>query len=173
MKRSVKEDKRNYIAELTTEAETAAKQRNMKGLYNITRISSGKRMPPEKPVKGTNGTVVITSEDQTIRLKEHFEELLNRPAPEQTADKTGRGGLPISLEAPAMEEIKKAIRHLTTDLNGEAAGPDGIPALAMKADQEVSMEVIYPLFEKIWNEEEVLSDWKEGFIEKLPKKGGF
>ena len=33
------------------------------------------------------------------------------------------------------------------------------------------MEVFHPLFEKIWNEEPVPSDWKEGFIVKLPKKG--
>ena len=69
-----------------------------------------------------------------------------------------------------MEEIKKAIRTLN---NGKAAGPDGIPAEAMKAAQEVPMEVVHPLFEKIWNEEEVPSDWKEGFIVKLPKKGDF
>ena len=85
MKKSVKEDKRKYIAELATEAETAVEQRNMKELSNITRILSGKRMPPKKPVKDTNDTVLTTSEDQKIRWKEHFEELLNRPAPEQTA----------------------------------------------------------------------------------------
>ena len=33
------------------------------------------------------------------------------------------------------------------------------------------MEVLHPLFEKIWNDEEVPTDWKEGFIVKLPKKG--
>ena len=67
VKKIVKEDKRNYIAELATEAEKTAEQRNMKELYNITRILSGKRMPPEKPVKDTNGTVLTTSEDQKIR----------------------------------------------------------------------------------------------------------
>ena len=51
------------------------------------------------------------------------------------------------------------------------AGPDGIPAEAMNVAQEVSMEVFHPLFEKIWNEEKVPSDMKEGFIVKLPKKG--
>ena len=67
-----------------------------------------------------------------------------------------------------MEEIKKAIRTLN---NGKAAGPDGIPAEIMKTAQEVLMELFHPLFEKIWNEAEVHSDWKEGFFVKLPKKG--
>ena len=47
MKKSVEEDKRNYIAKLATDAETAAELRNMKEVYNITRILSGKRMPSE------------------------------------------------------------------------------------------------------------------------------
>ena len=38
---------------------------------------------------------------------------------------------------------------------------------AMKAAQEVSMEVFHPFSEKILNEEEVPSNWKEGFIVKL------
>ena len=58
-----------------------------------------------------------------------------------------------------MGEIKKAIRTLN---NGKAAGPDGFPAEAMKAAQEISMEVFHPLFEKIW---------EEGYIVKLPKAG--
>ena len=143
----------------------------MKALHNITRTLSVKRMPPERPVKDTNVTVLTTSEDQKIKWKEHFEELLNRPAPQQTADILPvEEDLPtcICLEAPTMEEIKKAIRTLN---HGKAAGPDGIPAEAMKAAQGVSMEVFHPLFEKIWDEEEVPSDWKEGFIVKLSKKG--
>ena len=169
VKKSVKEDKKNYIAELATEAETASEQRNMKELYNIAQKLPGKRIPHEKPLKHKNGTVLTTSEDQKIRWKEHFEELLNRPAPQQTADIIpAEEDLPISLEAPTMEEIKKAIRTLN---NGKAAGPDCIPADEMKAAQEVSMEVFHTLFEKIWNEEKVPSNWKEGFIVKLPKKG--
>ena len=34
----------------------------------------------------------------------------------------------------------------------------------MKAAQEVSKEVFRPLFEKIWDEEEVPSDWREGGV---------
>ena len=64
--------------------------------------------------------------------------------------------------------VKTAFHTLN---KGKTARPDEITAEAMKAAQEVSMEVFHPLFEKIWNEEEVPSDWKEGFIVKLSKKG--
>lgn len=55
--------------------------------------------------------------------------------------------------------------------NGKAAGPDGIPAEALKADLETTAELLYPLFAKIWEEEVMLADWKEGYLIKLPKKG--
>jgi hypothetical protein len=29
------------------------------------------------------------------------------------------------------------------------------------------------IFEKIWEQEEIPTDWKDGHIIKLPKKGGF
>ena len=32
-------------------------------------------------------------------------------------------------------------------------------------------EMLYGLFEKIWEEEEIPSEWKEGLLIKIPKKG--
>ncbi|CAH2324467.1 Hypothetical predicted protein, partial [Pelobates cultripes] len=50
--------------------------------------------------------------------------------------------------------------------NRKAAGPDDIPAEALKS----SVEMLYPLFKKIWEEEEITTDWKEGYLIKLPKE---
>ena len=30
--------------------------------------------------------------------------------------------------------------------------------------------MLYPLLEKIWKEEKILEEWKEGLIIKIPKK---
>lgn len=54
--------------------------------------------------------------------------------------------------------------------NGKAAGPDNIPAEALKADTDTSVKMLHPLFEKIWETEEVPADWKEGYLIKLPPK---
>lgn len=43
--------------------------------------------------------------------------------------------------------------------NAKAAGLNNIPAEAFKADIETA---------KIWEEEQVLSDWKEGYLIKTP-----
>ncbi|RXN17613.1 reverse transcriptase SR3 [Labeo rohita] len=45
------------------------------------------------------------------------------------------------------DKIRKAI---TLMKNGKAAGPDDIPAEALKANLNVSVEMIFPLFERIW-----------------------
>ncbi|CAH8459102.1 unnamed protein product [Schistosoma turkestanicum] len=41
----------------------------------------------------------------------------------------------------------------------------------MKADVEATAKIFHILFKKIWDEEQVPSDWKEGYLIKIPKKG--
>ena len=60
--------------------------------------------------------------------------------------------LRIDCNKPTREEIKRAIGHIQ---NGKAAGPDGIPAEALKGDVTTSVEMLYSLFEEIWEEEEI------------------
>nr|KAG5686716.1 hypothetical protein BaRGS_020242 [Batillaria attramentaria] len=55
--------------------------------------------------------------------------------------------------------------------NGKAAGPDEIPAEAIKADTETAVNMLHSLFSKIWEKKEVPAQWKEGIVIKLPKKG--
>lgn len=39
--------------------------------------------------------------------------------------------------------------------NGKPAGPDSIPGEALKADLQTNIEMLFPLFEKIWEEEDI------------------
>ena len=61
---------------------------------------------------------------------------------------------------PSKEEVKRVIRHLK---NGKAAGPDGTPPEAIKADLETWDEMLYNLFGEIWEKNEIPDDWKEGY----------
>ena len=54
---------------------------------------------------------------------------------------------------------------------GKAAGPDGIPTEALKGDVTTSVEMLYSLFEEIWEKQEIPAEWKEGYLIKIPKKG--
>ena len=58
------------------------RKRDMKKVYDTTRLLSGKRTVQNTPVKDNNGVVLTRTDDQLNRWKEHFQEILNRPAPE-------------------------------------------------------------------------------------------
>ncbi|VDP55734.1 unnamed protein product [Schistosoma margrebowiei] len=51
VKRSVRADKKKYVEELATTTEKAAREGNMKHLYDTTKKLSGKYSKPERPVK--------------------------------------------------------------------------------------------------------------------------
>ena len=53
----------------------------------------------------------------------------------------------------------------------KAPGPDDIPAEAIKAHMETSIEMLYYLIGKIWDTDEIPIGWKEGYLVKIPKKG--
>ena len=135
----------------------------------MTKKLTGKFQQTDKPVMDKNGNPLTTTNEQLKRWAEHFRELLNRPTPDSPPDiPPAETELPISCDKPPKTEIKKAIMTLRS---GKAAGPDEIPAEAIKADIETAVQMLYSPFSKIWEEEEVPAQWKEGIIIKLPKKG--
>ena len=168
VKRSIKKDKRGYTDYLARQAETAAGQGNLRDLYLVTKKLTGKFQQTDKPVMDKNGNPLTTTNEQLKRWAEHFRELLNRPTPDSPPDiPPAETELPISCDKPSKTEIKKTIMTLRS---GKAAGPDEIPAEAIKADIETAVQMLYSLFSKIWEKEEVPAQWKEGIIIKLPKK---
>ena len=154
---------------LAKEAEEAAGNRNMKQLYDITKKLARKQRQAERPVKDRNGKTLVGMEQQLARWAEHFEELLNRPSPQNPPEiMEMENDLPITCEPPTKEEIRAAILKAR---NGKAAGPDGIPSEALKADMHTVVEMLHQLFSKIWESEDIPDNWKEGHIIKIPKKG--
>ena len=46
-----------------------------------------------------------------------------------------------------------------------------IPPEALKADIPTTVRILHSLFEKIWKDEKIPNDWKDGHLIKLPKMG--
>ncbi|VDP63375.1 unnamed protein product [Schistosoma mattheei] len=134
-------------------SEKAAREGNMKQLYDITKKLSGNRRKPERLVKSNEGKVMNNIEEQRNRWKVHFKELLNRPAPLNPHNiEAAPTDLPIDIGPPTIEEISMAVRQIES---GKAAGPDNIPEEALKADVAVTARILHILFNKIWDEEQV------------------
>ncbi|VDP61203.1 unnamed protein product [Schistosoma curassoni] len=101
------------MEDLSTTAEKAAREGNMKQLYDTTKKLSGKCSKPERPFKDEEGKLVNEMQDQRNRWVEYFEELLNWPAllnlPHIEAAPTD---LPIDVTPPTIEEIRVVIRQI-------------------------------------------------------------
>ena len=67
-----------------------------------------------------------------------------------------------------MEELEKALRKVE---NGKAAGDDGCINEVLKAGGESMKESLLTMFQKVWKEEVVPSDWARGIIVPLYKDG--
>ena len=65
-------------------------------------------------------------------------------------------------------KLKKEIKSLK---NNKAAGPDNIPAEILRANICTSVNVLHGLLIKIWDQEYLPSEWREGILVKLAKKG--
>jgi hypothetical protein len=70
--------------------------------------------------------------------------------------------------ATSCSQKRKATRKVK---NNKARGTDNIQAKMNKESETISVEMLYALFSKIWDEERVPEQWREGIIVKLPKKG--
>ncbi|VDP38217.1 unnamed protein product [Schistosoma curassoni] len=130
-------------------------------LEKLTKISKCQRI-----LRNHNGIPILLN---YLRWVEHFKELLNRTALLNPPNiKAAPTDLSIDVGPPTVEEIRMAVRQIKS---GKAKEPDNIPAEAIKADVAVTARILHILFNKIWDEEQVPTDWKEGRLIKIPKKG--
>ena len=106
--------------------------------------------------------------EKIARWKEHFENILNRPEPENAAEiEAAEEDLDICTDPPSLEEVKEAIKMRS----GKAAGADGVTAEMLKAEETDTPQILTKIFSDIWQKEEIPEAWKTGLIVKLPKKG--
>ncbi len=94
----------------------------MKIVYNITKHLSGKfNKSIGETVKAKDGRILTTENEVAERQKTHFEEVLNRPEPEITAEPEPGRELELDIRQPTFQEVKAAITSLKND---KAPWPD-------------------------------------------------
>ena len=170
VRRLARKDKREYIESLATEAEEAASKGEQGVLYKITKQICGKfQTYGSGPIKNKDGKLLTTEREIEERWTEHFNEILNRPEPQNKATiEPAIIDLEINCNELSKQEIIDAIKTLR---NNKAPGGDGLSAELFKADPETAAAILLPLFKQIWREEKIPSDWTKGIIITIPKKG--
>ena len=168
VKKELRADKRMYFKTFADEAEEAASKSDFKNLYATTSIFSERHCNPNKPVKNKKGRLLTMLENQLARWKEHFQEVLNRPASEQRPQLNPSNPLDINIREITKEEIHKA---LSSWKNGKAAGTDNIPAETLKERETGIINHQNQLLNLIWATEKIPTEWSKRILVKLPKHG--
>jgi len=77
VKKSCKQDKKDWIESKCTEAKEAASRNDIRSLYGVVRQLTGAKDNTNVPIVTKDGRLLLTESEQNLRWKEHFEEVLN------------------------------------------------------------------------------------------------
>jgi hypothetical protein len=77
VKRSARKDQRNYIDSLAHQAEEATNRGNLTELFAITKMVSKRQIQRNRPIRATDGTLLIDTKEQMQCWQEHFSKILN------------------------------------------------------------------------------------------------
>ena len=146
VKKSCKQDKKDWIETKCAEAQEAASRNNIRSLYGVVRQLTGAKGNANVPIMTKNGQLLLTGREQDSRWKEHFEEVLNQPEPLIAADMDDAdpaASLEVYEEYINTEEVQRAIKSL---VNNKAPGLDEISAEMLKHGKETVAEQLVELF---------------------------
>ena len=134
VKKQLRRDRRNWIDQIASDAEKAAKTGNMKAVFDATRQLCNKPNRRTDSIRSKEGILLTKEEEVKKRWKEHFAEVLNRPPPTRSeVESEAYETLEIETGPATHAEIRTAIQQLK---NGKAGGVDGVTTELMKADIE-------------------------------------
>ena len=140
--RNMRKDKRKWADELASEAERAAGNVRMKELYQITKTLCNEKSKTCNTVKDKDGNLLTEDSERRKRWQEHFEEILNRPIPDNPVSNEPNEHdeqvlEDISTDCISKAEIRAAIRKMR---NGKSGGKNEITVELLKADIDTTVD---------------------------------
>jgi hypothetical protein len=124
--------------------------------------------------KAKYGTLLGDKDSIKSRWTEYFKQLLNPIQSEEGQEQVTRIRRDVKItneervEPLIKEELEKAIKALK---HNKAPGLDEIPSELWNIGGADLIEVLSRLISKVWNREQMPSDWKESIICRIYKKG--
>ena len=121
-------------------------------------------------VRDKQGQLLTSEKGQEARWVEHFEEVLNRLAPEEEPEiPEAEEDLSIETRPPRRKEFIAAIM-IKSLKNHKAPGKDRLGFELFKADAVTTASILQPLFDTIWDRGKIPDDWSQDNIIRIPKK---
>lgn len=168
MRKLTRKKKREWQNEQLQELETNRAHGNIRKFYKqVSTHKKGFRPRTTTMLMNNEGELMTSKQEILDTWREYFNKLLNIEDPTyQEEDK--RHMAEVWVDPPSIEETTQAIKQLK---NNKAAGRDGIPAECLKEGGHRIVETIHKLIQKIWEQESMPDEWKEGVIIPIHKKG--
>ena len=146
-----------------TEAETAAEQKDIKTVYQITRKLHGDRGQNKDLIAKVKDESTITEEKAKLeRWRKHFWQLFNRCDPPTLADiSEEEQDLDIQLGPFTVQEVKDAITKLKI---GKAPLDNNQYVEMLKAEEQEMSQLLQYILQDVWDNEVIPNARKRGTI---------
>eukprot|EP00921_Rhytidocystis_pertsovi_P026473 GHVQ01042707.1.p1 GENE.GHVQ01042707.1~~GHVQ01042707.1.p1 ORF type:complete len:357 (+),score=36.41 GHVQ01042707.1:540-1610(+) len=152
--------------------QSLADENNHKEFYACLKKVYGMQQVSLQPLWGRDKDVRhSTTCDILNRFKEHFNSILNQVrhvAGDVFRNIKQRSARTDMATTPTQTEVRKAIEKVK---NGQAAGPDNLPAEFLKKGGAPVERELTSLIQTIWEQEQVPQDWRNGVVIPILKKG--
>ena len=142
------------------------------GQRNIHRIAKARNKATKdlthiKQIKDRNGKVLTKEEEIKSRWREYFENLLNEENPRNIRE----DGIANERGAPRISrrEVRRALSKMK---KGKAVGPDGIPVEVWRCLGEEGIDILWDLFNKIYQQEKIPDAWRNSLLVPIYKDKG-
>lgn len=144
-----------------------------RGFFGAARAVYGPSSHGLAPLRSKDGSVLLKSNSKiTFRWKEHFPELLNCDPVTDDSVLEQLPHFPPDRGLGSVPTIDEILGALSSMKNHKAAGPDNIPAEALKNGGDLLHLQIQQLISQIWVNERIPPDLRDGTIITIYKKKG-
>ena len=170
--KSLRNMQNTWWRDRASDLQVAADKHDYKTFYQGLKAVYGPTSKASSTMKSKDG-VMLTEPAQILdRWAEHFNSVLNQ---DSDFDMSVLQDIPQQdvnmslISLPTLEEVQLCIKQLTS---GKAPGADGIPPDIYKHGGTAVAEQLLDLFTKIWDDGEVLQDFRDATIIHLYKNKG-
>ena len=167
----VRNDKRNYLESLATQAADASLQNDFAASYRIIRMLGGTQFKQSQVVWDKAGNDILTPEDVKLRWQEHFVEVF---------DACVVGGSELEALPPSLAHDFKYRDYSLCDIEAQvwklgkrkACGPDDICAELIQAGGLPYVRFLHAIIGSCCKSGYVAQSWRGGKIKDLWKAKG-
>ena len=171
VKKSVRQDKENWIQNQCEEVDKGLQIGNTRQAYSLIKVLKNKFVSRLNVIRNAEGIVLQSKDEIKQRWTQYCSSLYkDHGGGDEMVKELDEITPPIDEDPQDIlyEEVEKAIRSLKCH---KSPGSDGITAEMLQAGGEQLARQIHQLCNKAWHEGTIPEEWSKAILVPIPKKG--